>query len=355
MDNIFSLEQQGITLNSLPTFDLCRDADHDVFRRSLIEAFEYDGSFIPLNPCSVSVPPVLRAVHLTHMTLGVVRFGIDIRIVAARTPAYHLILPMRGRRMSRYGSRDVNTAPGLCAVNIPDTPCSVPYVGAEDESICIRIRRKSLERELEAMIGRPVRSAVKLELRLDFATSFGQSLLSILGLLFREFTDPASLAYASRAHLEQLERLVISSLLRTQTHNLSDVLWCETQPARSRTVKRVVDAIEAGPDRLWSLAELAHVAGVSGRRLQQAFQEQFEISPMTYLQNVRLERVRRDLLNDAGSVTYLAMQWGFTHLGRFSGAYRVRYGEAPSETRRRSHTSMFHRLEAIRPQTAPVN
>jgi AraC-like DNA-binding protein len=30
----------------------------------------------------------------------------------------------------------------------------------------------------------------------------------------------------------------------------------------------------------------------------------------------------------------VAMRWGFTHLGRFAGAYRDRYGVTPSQTLR---------------------
>jgi len=35
-------------------------------------------------------------------------------------------------------------------------------------------------------------------------------------------------------------------------------------------------------------------------------------------------------------VTEIATQWGFTHMGRFSIEYRLRFGESPSETLSRS-------------------
>jgi transcriptional regulator GlxA family with amidase domain len=57
---------------------------------------------------------------------------------------------------------------------------------------------------------------------------------------------------------------------------------------------------------------------------------------MAYLRRVRLQKVREELLRDsADGVTDIATRWGFEHLGRFAGAYRRRYGETPSETRRR--------------------
>ena len=42
------------------------------------------------------------------------------------------------------------------------------------------------------------------------------------------------------------------------------------------------------------------------------------------------------------SVTEIAMQWGFTHMGRFSIEYRRRFGESPSETLSRAACSPLY-------------
>jgi AraC-like DNA-binding protein len=43
------------------------------------------------------------------------------------------------------------------------------------------------------------------------------------------------------------------------------------------------------------------------------------------------------LLNEPDSVTVatVAMQWGFSHLGRFSVEFKQRFGESPSEMLRK--------------------
>ena len=60
---------------------------------------------------------------------------------------------------------------------------------------------------------------------------------------------------------------------------------------------------------------------------------------MEYLREIRLKRAREALLAadpcSATSVTEIALDSGFVHLGRFSSEYRNRFGESPSQTLRR--------------------
>jgi transcriptional regulator GlxA family with amidase domain len=62
------------------------------------------------------------------------------------------------------------------------------------------------------------------------------------------------------------------------------------------------------------------------------------MSPTDYLRNVRLNRVREELLAERSfdsSIADIAFTWGFTHLGRFAKIYHERFGELPSETVRK--------------------
>ena len=55
--------------------------------------------------------------------------------------------------------------------------------------------------------------------------------------------------------------------------------------------------------------------------------------PMAYVRNLRLCRVRHDLLDPArndDSVSSAARRWSFTHMGQFSHDYRALFGEMPS-------------------------
>jgi transcriptional regulator GlxA family with amidase domain len=73
--------------------------------------------------------------------------------------------------------------------------------------------------------------------------------------------------------------------------------------------------------------------GISGRTLRSACHERLGISPANYQRHCRLVAVRCALQRDSVRVTAAATRFGFFELGRFSGAYRAKFGELPSETR----------------------
>lgn len=326
----------GLSTDVLSTFELCRDTELAVISKALEDVLDCSGSVESLSTGTELDPSVVRAVELTDLTLCTVRFGAESRIVIDPFRAYGVTVPISGQVVFRYGSREVLVGPGRASVM---TSGSVPYMPrwlAGAEVLVIKIRHHAVENALEAMIDRPVHPSLVFDPSFDFTTASGQSWLSILGLLTHELATPGSLTLTSRRHQRQLESLLISTLVRAQPHNYSEHVEGGQPTTRSRTVRHAVEAIEEAPEEPWTLMQLAEITGVSGRRLQQGFADQLGLSPMQYLQHVRLDRVHRDLLDDAGTVADLSARWGFTHLGRFAGVYRARYGEPPSQTRRRN-------------------
>ena len=91
------------------------------------------------------------------------------------------------------------------------------------------------------------------------------------------------------------------------------------------------------PDETANLLELAQIAGVPLRQLQQGFKTYTGMSPAQWLRLRRLNGARRELLSTTDTtVAEVAMNWSFWHLGRFSNSYRALFQELPSETLKRS-------------------
>ncbi|MBR1273895.1 helix-turn-helix domain-containing protein [Bradyrhizobium sp. AUGA SZCCT0283] len=104
-----------------------------------------------------------------------------------------------------------------------------------------------------------------------------------------------------------------------------------------RGVRRALDAMHSNVGHNWRLTELAAIAGTSGRTLQRQFLAFVGRTPRAVLRDIGLECARRELLQGAPGVRIMdvALRCGFPHFGRFSIAYRRRYGETPSQTLKR--------------------
>ncbi|WP_142047161.1 helix-turn-helix transcriptional regulator [Pseudonocardia kunmingensis] len=104
-------------------------------------------------------------------------------------------------------------------------------------------------------------------------------------------------------------------------------------------VRQALELIEDRPAHPWTIAELAAAVAVSARTLQDRFAHALGLPPMTYLRNVRLDRIHAELLDgDPAEITVgvAAARWGFLHPGRFAAAYQQRFGRPPSATLRAS-------------------
>lgn len=107
-----------------------------------------------------------------------------------------------------------------------------------------------------------------------------------------------------------------------------------------RQLRLAEDFIRANAGAPLRMEDIGAAAGVSVRALQATFRRHRGITPHQALTRLRLEGVRLRLLGGGASdrVTDVALQWGFTHLGRFSQVYAARFGESPSATLRRAQS-----------------
>lgn len=95
-------------------------------------------------------------------------------------------------------------------------------------------------------------------------------------------------------------------------------------------VHRVQDAISAAPERDWSMAAMASLGHVTERHLLRLFLRHAGLSPLDFLQAIRLERARQSLEHGA-SVTGAAEAAGFhsgLHLRR---AWHRKWGGSPRD------------------------
>ncbi|RRO16898.1 AraC family transcriptional regulator [Saccharopolyspora rhizosphaerae] len=278
----------------------------------------------------------LNAVHIRDVTIGYVQYGPQVGItVPDMADSYQFNIPIAGRMEISDGRRTITSGVSRSAVLAP----GAGYVGrwtSGCRQVAINISRAGLEGELERQLGRPIRGPVRFDLGVDLDEPMGQSWLATVELAMGELDRARSVLLHPRAadHLEQL--LILGALLSAR-HDYSAELVEPAPPPGPRTVTRAVELIEEHVDEPLTVSELAHAVGVSVRCLQEGFRRHLGTSPMAYLRELRLAGAHRALVEasaDATTVTAVAHRWGFTHLGRFSAAYRRKYGVSPSRTLR---------------------
>lgn len=149
-----------------------------------------------------------------------------------------------------------------------------------------------------------------------------------------------------------------SRRLREQLRSTTAALFRDLQPSREppreplqrhAAVIRACEFIDGHLREPIALADLCAASGVGTRALEYGFHDFYQLGPMAYVRNLRLCRVRHDLLNAAGkneSVSRTARSWSFTHMGQFSHDYRVLFGEMPSATLTRRTTPERQRASA---------
>ena len=155
-------------------------------------------------------------------------------------------------------------------------------------------------------------------------------------LMQAELYDEEGLIYEPLT-ADRLWQGVLTGLLLATAHQYRDDLACRVPPNRPRTVKRAIDAMEAEPERPFTVNSLAAIAGTSVRTLQEGFRRHVGVPPMSYLRRLRLTRAHADLCTAdprQETVANIAHRWGFAHLGRFAAAYRAEYGQPPADTLR---------------------
>ena len=110
-----------------------------------------------------------------------------------------------------------------------------------------------------------------------------------------------------------------------------------TSERRRWLVEDAIAYVERTQEYRVTVAELCDVLDVGRRTLEYAFRDVLGASPKAYFVSRALEAAHHTLRAATPAdrtVTDVATEFGFWHLGRFSATYRSVFGEAPSQTLR---------------------
>ncbi len=194
----------------------------------------------------------------------------------------------------------------------------------------LRIDAGLVRKELAALIGRPA-SDVRFDFPLDLSQPRGKTVQLLIGSLIEQLSSGDPLLQREELRRSHM-RCIATALLLAHPHTHTNALRDAPVTPYPRALRAAVAFVEANLAEPISLGRIAEAAGCSARTISDAFRAKLGTSPMRYVRDLRLDRIRHDLLSTGDQAGDTAYRWGITHLGRFARDYRSRFGEPPSAT-----------------------
>ncbi|MEP3046629.1 MAG: AraC family transcriptional regulator [Roseibium sp.] len=200
---------------------------------------------------------------------------------------------------------------------------------------CLQLKIKGavLRKRLSHYVGDSSDMDIKFAPFVDLMSPEGAHIVSMIWYGV-EMLEQRNSIFQNSVNAILFEEFLANVLLTTLPHSASSLLQRPVLAAAEPAIKRVVEYIVEHLDEQFSVAELADIAGVSVRSLQRSFQQRYNLSPLRFIRDKRLDRARIRLLSSEGmhTVSQIAFASGFTHLGAFGSEYKRRFGETPSQT-----------------------
>lgn len=253
-------------------------------------------------------------------------YGAPARIRSEGLPEiYHIQFILRGHCQYELDRESLSLPAGHILLLNPDEPIDLTY-SADCEKFIVRIPASLFnEACLEHRWFKP-REYIKFN-RTPYRFEELNGLVQLMQLLCEEAESSTSTPQL----LQHYNRVVTSKLMTILKHNVS----LTQAPQTDISFERVVQYIEDNIKRDISAEELAQYARMSLRSLYSLFEKNAQTTPKNFVRQKKLEQVYATLMNPAcevANVTAVALDYGFTHLGRFSEFYKTAFGVLPSES-----------------------
>ena len=212
------------------------------------------------------------------------------------------------------------------------------------KALLMAIDRDSIDSALGKLLDRHLTQPLIFCADIDLTSDLGLSLNKFLQFLW----DAAAGAGAAASFvLKELEQAFVACIIKGLPNNYTEELQYQHESALAAYVRKAQAFIESHLHEDITVGDIATAVGVCARLLQKAFAHQCGCSPMRFVTQSRLERIRQRLDRSTADTKIgdVMMDYGFTQGGKFAKEYQQLFGEKPSETLKRS--SQFNHSESL--------
>nr|WP_320133855.1 AraC family transcriptional regulator [uncultured Holophaga sp.] len=275
----------------------------------------------------------IQTLHLGSIRLSALAFDTEVELAQDPDPRYLLISTQtQGDAEVSYADRTYRGGSGMVVIDSPYAPVLKRF-SADSRRIHLRFDTTAVETCCARLLGHSLDRPIHFSPFIPDAAATHRHWLALLQLLLTYVEGDGG--RLNPALVRSLEDTALVMLLSEHEHSYSEELRSPASWAPGH-IRRAEAFMRAHAGEPLSLAAIADATGISLRGLTQGFRDYRHTSPMRFLQALRLEGARRELLeaSPGATVAGIAQAWGCPHLGRFASAYRERFGESPSETLR---------------------
>ena len=205
------------------------------------------------------------------------------------------------------------------------------------EALLISIDRLGIDSAVGKSLDRTLKQLVVFVPSIDLTHDLGLSLKKFVQFLW-EAAAQSNLVDFSSLVLRKLEKAFLSCLVEGLLSNYSEELLYQHDSALSCHARKAQAFIESHLQEDIKLGDIATATGVCPRLLQKAFSQHCGCSPMRFVTQARLQRIRQELERATSDlkIVDVMMNYGFTQGGKFAKEYQQLFGEKPSDTLKRS-------------------
>ena len=262
------------------------------------------------------------------------RHGAAVRVKPPRFKDFYLLqIPIRGEAVATVDNEEVHCSPKQAVMISPTLGVEMNF-DEGCEQLIVRIDRSDLERHVEQQLGHQIDLPVKFSPAVPLTTTPAREIISLLRFMTSSLTASGGICSSAVAR-KHMASLFISGLTSCLDHNYYEEISRGEEKPRPPYISKAQQFVKSNLGEEIVPEDIARAIHVSTRTLHAGFRTYLGTTPMRYLRDRRLDMVRETLSNldpRAATVTTVAMNFGFHHLGHFCAAYKHKFGEMPRDT-----------------------
>lgn len=289
-----------------------------------------DNQIYPVNPDDFLFRE--RCSRINRLNVYEIEFvgGVEVRNNTTRDDfLFHLPLAGRVEVHSGKGWQAVEPKGGFMIAPQVTPNLRFPQGG---RVLVLKVDHQHLRKQASQLLRYTPNQALEFPL-LGFDGGVLSQMRETIGFFMRQLAE-ASVQSIHPLRLRQVEQLLLTDMLLLLENSYRPLLDSDAGQVMPRVIRLARDYMRSHITDCISLADLCRVAEVSERSLIYSFKQFCGLTPMHYLRELRLDGLRDELVHSRvdGTVTEIALKWGFNHAGRLARYYQERFGELPSTT-----------------------